>query len=176
MMHHVPDVMFLPLAAIEAESFGELDGGLLARRIPDFVHQLLNQGQHGPTGMLELQTAPDEGPVDWVHLDEPLSSDEAFDMLPAGDRSRAVVGGTVQRAGDQLQVEFHVFFAGDADGFRSQTAGTVSVADPVPGLLRSRAGSHGCSNSPGSNRPRACSPATARRSSRSCSASTTRCC
>ena len=136
MMHHVPDVMFLPLAAIEAESFGDLDAGLLARRIPDFVHQLLNQGQHGPTGMLEVQTSPDEGPVDWVRLDEPLSSDEAFDMLPQGDRSRAVVGGTLQRSGDQLQVEFHVFFAGDADGFRSQTAGNVTVADPVPGLLQ----------------------------------------
>lgn len=136
MMFHAPDVMFLPLAAIDEVSFGDLDAGLLARRIPDFVHQLLNQGQHGPTGMLELQTAPDEGPVDWVRLDEPLASDEAFDMLPAGDRSRAVVGGTVHRAGDQLHVEFHVFFAGDADGFRSQTAGAVTVADPVPGLLQ----------------------------------------
>ena len=54
----VPEVMFLPLAVPEDQGFGEHDPGVLARRIPDFVHQLLNQGQVGPTGVLEVQSPP----------------------------------------------------------------------------------------------------------------------
>ena len=66
-----PEVMFLPLAAVPGDEWGTLDSGVIARRIPDFVHQVLNQGQVGPTAMLELQTAADSGPVTWVQLDSP---------------------------------------------------------------------------------------------------------
>ncbi|MCA9542645.1 MAG: hypothetical protein KC620_27300, partial [Myxococcales bacterium] len=52
-----PEVMFLPLAALDGGDWRGLDPGVVARRIPDFVHQVLNQGRVGPTAMLELQTA-----------------------------------------------------------------------------------------------------------------------
>ena len=52
-----PEVMFLPLAAAAGEGWHGLDAGVLARRIPDFVHQVLNQGQIGPSAMLELLAA-----------------------------------------------------------------------------------------------------------------------
>ena len=73
----VPEVMFLPLAVPQEQGFGSLDFGVLARRIPDFVHQVLNQGRHGPTGVLEVQSPPDEGPVTWVVMDAPPELDDA---------------------------------------------------------------------------------------------------
>jgi hypothetical protein len=69
--------MFLPRAVPEDEGFGDVDAGVLARRIPDFVHQILNQGQVGPTGVLEVQTPPEEGAVLWVVMDAPPDRDEA---------------------------------------------------------------------------------------------------
>ena len=47
-----PNVMFLPLAAVPSEAWGTRDPGVVARRIPDVVHQVLNQGQVGPPAML----------------------------------------------------------------------------------------------------------------------------
>ena len=91
-----PEVMFLPLAATPSEVWGDLDPGVVARRIPDFVHQVLNQGQVGPTAMVELQTAADSGPVTWVQLDSPPDRDEAFDLMPHQLLVRAVVSGEIE--------------------------------------------------------------------------------
>ena len=49
-----PDVYFLPLALPEPKQFPGLDVGVVCRRIPDFLHQLINHGKAGPIGMLEL--------------------------------------------------------------------------------------------------------------------------
>lgn len=133
----VPEVMFLPLAVPEEEGFGELDAGVLARRIPDFVHQVLNQGQVGPTGVLEVQTPPDEGPVLWVVMDAPPDPEEAFSLLPDDADVRAIVSGEVLPVPDGLRVEFHVYFAEDDDeSITSKVGGIVRSDDPVTGLLQ----------------------------------------
>jgi tetratricopeptide (TPR) repeat protein len=133
----VPEVMFLPLAVPQEQGFGSLDFGVLARRIPDFVHQVLNQGRHGPTGVLEVQSPPDEGPVTWVVMDAPPELDDAFDLLPEEADVRAVVTGEVVPAEKGLRVEFHVYFAEDADSNVSNKLGAmIPLADPVPALLQ----------------------------------------
>jgi len=133
----VPEVMFLPLAVPEEEGFGELDCGVLARRIPDFVHQVLNQAQIGPTGVLEVQSPPDEGPVSWVIMDAPPGPEDAFDLLPDEEEVRAVVTGELVPVDGGLRVEFHVYFAEDADErFTSKVGGVIGLDDPVPGLLQ----------------------------------------
>ncbi len=133
----VPEVMFLPLSVPEEDGFGELDSGVLARRIPDFVHQVLNQGQVGPTGVLEVQTPPEEGPVLWVVMDSPPDPDEAFTLLPDEADVRAIVTGEVLPLPDGFRVEFHVYFAEDGDErFTSKVGGVLRRDDPVTGLLQ----------------------------------------
>ncbi len=132
-----PEVMFLPLAAAAGEAWGSLQSGVFARRIPDFVHQVLNQGQAGPTAMLELQTSAEAGPVRWVELEAPPDRDEAFDLLPDDLDVRAVVTGEIAPLEDALQIEFHVFRDEDGDEYVTEKiGGVVQLADPVPGLLR----------------------------------------
>ena len=132
----MPEVMFLPLAVPSLEGFGDVDAGILARRIPDFVHQVLNQGQHGPTGMLEVQSPPDEGPVTWVLMDSPPDAEEAFDLLPEGEEVRAVVTGELMPVADGLRVEFHCYFVEDLDEQGSnKLGGLITYADPLAGLL-----------------------------------------
>ena len=75
-----PEIMFLPLAAVAGDGWHGLDAGVFARRIPDFVHQVLNQGQVGPSAMLELQTASESGPVTWVEMETAPDRDEAFEF------------------------------------------------------------------------------------------------
>ncbi len=149
--------MFLPLAvtpgepapggsATGAAAAGEpadgapwhgTDRGLLARRLPDFVHQVLNQGQIGPTAMLELQTTAESGPVTWVTLDTPLEHDEAFDLLPSEVDVRAVVAGFLAPAEAGVRVEFHVFRDEQVDAYVTEKIGAVlQLSDPVPTLLR----------------------------------------
>lgn len=133
----VPEVMFLPLAVPDEERFGDCDPGVLARRIPDFVHQVLNGGQVGPTGMLEVQSPPEEGPVMWVVMDAPPEPDEAFELLPPGAEVRAVVTGELIALEEGLRVEFHVYCAEDVDErLTSKVGGVISRADPVTGLLQ----------------------------------------
>ncbi|MSR38896.1 MAG: tetratricopeptide repeat protein [Planctomycetes bacterium] len=133
----VPEVMFLPLAVPNESGFGELDFGVLARRIPDFVHQVLNQGRIGPTGVLEVQSPPEEGPVTWVVMDAPPEPDDAFDLLPEAAEVRAVVTGELVVVAKGLRVEFHVYFAEDADGrFSNKVGGVIGLDDPVVGLLQ----------------------------------------
>ncbi|HEB52552.1 MAG TPA: hypothetical protein ENI87_04770, partial [bacterium] len=132
-----PDVMFLPLAAAPDDRWGRLDPGVVARRIPDFVHQILNQGRAGPTAMLELQTASDAGPVTWVQLDAPPEHDEAFDLMPPQLRVQAVVSGEIAPVDGGLRLEFHVFRDEDDDEFVTEKMGSVlSLQNPVAGLMK----------------------------------------
>ncbi|MBL8727431.1 MAG: tetratricopeptide repeat protein [Planctomycetes bacterium] len=132
-----PEVMFLPLAATSTEAWRDLDAGVFARRIPDFVHQVLNQGQAGPTAMLELQTSADSGPVHWVELQEAPDRDEAFELLPDDLDVRAVVTGEILPLEDSLRIEFHVYRDEEGDEFVTEKmGGVVQLADPMPGLLR----------------------------------------
>jgi len=132
-----PEVMFLPLAALASDDWRGLDPGVVARRIPDFVHQVLNQGQAGPTAMLELQTATDAGPVTWVELPEAPDHEEAFDLLPMDVQVQAVVSGEVEAVEGGLRVEFHVFRdEDDGDVVTEKMGGVLPLADPVGTLLR----------------------------------------
>lgn len=132
-----PEVMFLPMAAAPGEAWGKLDPGVFARRIPDFVHQVLNQGQVGPTAMLELQSSADNGPVRWVQLEAPPDRDEAFELLPDELDVRAIVTGEILPLDDTLRIEFHVFRDEEGDEYVTEKiGGVVQLADPVPGLLR----------------------------------------
>lgn len=131
-----PDVMFLPLAKAHGEWGGD-DASVFARRIPDFMHQVLNQGHAGPTAMLELQTVAESGPVTWVDLDAVPDREEAFAMVPSELDVRAVVTGEVAPAEGGLHLEFVVYRDEDDDEFvTAKVAGTVSLEDPVPGILR----------------------------------------
>ncbi|MEO6594637.1 MAG: tetratricopeptide repeat protein [Planctomycetota bacterium] len=132
-----PEVMFLPLAYVAGEGWNGFDPGVFARRIPDFVHQVLNEGQIGPTAMLELQTTLDEGPATWVQMESPIERDEAFDFLPPRLDVQAVVTGEIVPVEGGLRIEFHVFRDEDGDEFLTEkVGGVVSLQDPVPGLLR----------------------------------------
>jgi tetratricopeptide (TPR) repeat protein len=133
----MPEVMMLPLAVPEELGFGDLDSGVLARRIPDFVHRVLNRGQIGPTGMLEVQTPPEEGPVLWVVMDMPPDPDEAFSLLPVEAEVRAIVTGEVLPVPDGFRVEFHVYFAEDSDErFVNKVGGVLRRDYPVVDLLQ----------------------------------------
>lgn len=134
-----PEVMFLPLAAAPGDGWHGLEAGVFARRLPDFVHQVLNQGQAGPTAMLELQSTSDAGPVQWVQMDTPPDHEDAFDLIPPELDVRAVVTGAITPVEAGLRVEFHVYRDEDDDQdefFSEKMSGTVAFDDPVPGLLR----------------------------------------
>lgn len=134
----VPEVMFLPLAITAGDGWPDLDKGMFARRIPDFVHQVLNEGHPGPTALLELQTTTDGGPVTWVQFTELPDHDDAFDLIPAELDVRAIVGGTLAPAEGGLRVEFVVYRDEDDEdeAIRTTLAANVSLDDPVAGLLR----------------------------------------
>ena len=132
-----PEVMFLPLAAVPGDGWGTHDSGVIARRIPDFVHQILNQGQVGPTAMLELQSASDSGPVTWVQLDAPPDHEEAFDLMPGEVNVHAVVSGEISPTEGGLHLEFHVFRDDEDGDYVTEKMGLVlSMRDPVTGLLK----------------------------------------
>ena len=133
-----PEVMFLPLAVTTAEGWNGLDPATYARRLPDFVHQVLNEGHAGPSAMLELQSTTEDGPVRWVQFDAPPERDDAFDLLPPGLEVRAIVTGEVEPTAGGLRVEFHVYRAEDEedDDVTAKVGGVVTFDDPVAGLLR----------------------------------------
>ena len=129
--------MFLPLAATPSEAWGGVDAGVVARRVPDFVHQMINQGQPGPTAMLELQSAADSGPITWVQLDAPPDRDEAFDLMPPQLTVRAVVTGEIEPVDGGLRLEFHLFRDDEDDDFVTEKMEVVlSHRDPVSGLMK----------------------------------------
>ncbi len=136
-----PEVMFLPLAVRPGHTWAGLDLDVLARRIPDFVHQIVNQGDSWPTGMLELQTSTNGGPASWLRLDAVPSHDEAFDLLPDEIDARAVVVGELWPTENGLQVELHVL-RDDVDDLGADDAVTEKIGallpmqNPVPVLLR----------------------------------------
>ncbi len=128
--------MFLPLAAA-AGDWGDRDPALIARRVPDFVHQVLNRGQAGPTAMLELQTVTGDGPVTWVRLDAAPDRDDAFAMLPPELDVRSVVTGEVAPADAGLRFEFVVHHDDEDEEYvTAKVGGVVPFDDPVPALLR----------------------------------------
>lgn len=138
-----PDVMFLPFAVVGEERWHAAGGpevpnpGLVARRLPDFVHQLLNQGEGGPTAMLELQTDADDGPVKWMRFEEIPDRDDVFELMPSGLDVRAVVTGEIELAETGLRVEFHVFRnePGD-DAVSERIGGVLRFEDPIAALVR----------------------------------------
>ena len=134
---HDPEVMFLPLAVTQGDAWHGLDRVVFARRIPDFLHQVLNQGNAGPTAMLELQTATGDGPVSWVHLESPPDRDEAFGFVPDDLDVRAVVTGEVAVVDGNLRLEFIVHRDDEAEEFvTAKVEGLVPIDDPTPALMR----------------------------------------
>lgn len=133
------DVFLLPLAVADDAAFANLglDAGVLSRRIPDFLHQIINQGDAVPTGMVEIQTPAGSQPVQWVEFRDPLDADEGFELLPEGYCARALVLGTLAVDGDQLAVELRVHFAEDLDTECLTTVtGAVTSHDPAGGLRK----------------------------------------
>lgn len=134
-----PDVFFLPLAVKNATRPKGLSPWVLARRIPDFLHQVINQGESGPTGMLEVQTPPDgEHPVEWVCMEEMVPAEEAFAMLPPTAKVRAVLTGRLELRDESLAVEMVVHIREDEQepSVEARVQIEVSLADPVRGLCR----------------------------------------
>ncbi len=127
------DVFLLPLAVSRPSSFDGLDAGVLARRIPDFLHQLLNQGEDGPSALLEIQSPPEEGPARWILLPEPPDADTAFELLPDEETARAIVTGLLDHDGDGLWLELRVQFQ---DGAQQVLRSLIPRQDPARPLLR----------------------------------------
>jgi len=127
--------MFLPLA-VRSGDWGALDAAVFARRIPDFCHQVLNEGTSEPTAMLELQSVVDGGPVGWMRIDELPDREEAFAMLPPDFEADAVVVGEIAPVDGGLHLEFVAHGAEDDDVVTAKVGGTITLDDPVPGLLR----------------------------------------
>ncbi|MHC4815441.1 MAG: tetratricopeptide repeat protein [Planctomycetota bacterium] len=132
------EVFFLPLALPEPRRFQLPDAGVISRRVPDFLHQMINNGEPGPIGMLEIQTAPAPGAqVDWMLLDKSPNADEAFAMMPPNNDIRAVVSGTLRTGHDGLEVEVCVHLRQDHDANRTVTLRMdVDARDPVPTLSK----------------------------------------
>lgn len=134
-----PDVFFLPLCVKDPGQLAGLSPWVLARRIPDFLHQVINRGENGPTGMLEVQTPPDgEHPVEWVRMAEMIPADEAFGMLPPSAEVRAVLTGGLQLSDEGLLVEMvvHIREDGDEPPVEARVQIEISLEDPVRGLCR----------------------------------------
>jgi tetratricopeptide (TPR) repeat protein len=128
-------IFFLPLAVPPNEAPDAVDFEILGRRIPDFMHQWINQGDGGPTGIVEIQSPPEDGEIRWVVLEEPPDPAAAFALLPEGEAARAIVTGSILPHDGTFDVELGVFFADERD-LVSRLHATVSVEDPVPGLCR----------------------------------------
>ena len=125
-----PDVFFLPLAVGAPTRFNGLDPWVLARRIPDFLHQLINQGEAGPTGMLEVQTPPGQGDtVDWKRFKNPPEPRHAFAMLPDDCSSvRAVIAGKIGMDHEGLAIELQIH---NEEDLGPAVAATLQVSVPL---------------------------------------------
>ncbi|MDA0373039.1 MAG: tetratricopeptide repeat protein [Planctomycetota bacterium] len=143
-----PGVFLLPFALPEPIDGLKVDAEILARRLPDVLHQLLNAGRSGPAGMLEVHSAPGEGPPRWVTLSSVPSPDEVHAML-GGHAIRALVAGSMRRVRDGLAVDLAVHVAGTAEasedgegvefegeGFHHGIRAVLALDDPIPGVIR----------------------------------------
>jgi tetratricopeptide (TPR) repeat protein len=106
-----PEVLFLPFAVPEPLGELVLDDGVLARRLADLLHVLLNElAQDGtadgcgsaPAGMLEIQSPPGDGTPRWVTLLEPPEPVDVLAMLGPQEDVRALVAGSLSRPGPEL--------------------------------------------------------------------------
>lgn len=138
-----PGIFLLPFALPEPIEGLEVEGEVLARRLPDLLHQLLNAGGRGPAGMLEVQSPPDDGPPRWVTLSDVPSADEVFTMLGGNNSMRALVAGSMRRSDRGLAVDLAIHFAKHApggvavpDGFAHGVHAVVRLEDPAPSVLR----------------------------------------
>ena len=120
------------------ERFRDCDPWMLARRIPDFLHQLVNQGDTVPTGMLEVQTPPHETiPVQWVQFDSPPDPEDAFGMLPPTTPVRAVITGTLTMDHEGIGIEIVVHNREDLDThIATKVQVSASMEDPTAALCR----------------------------------------
>lgn len=133
-----PEVFFLPLAVGKPERFPALDPWVLARRLPDFLSRVINQGELYPTALLELQTPGDEQqPVSWVRMEEPPEVEEAFDMMPVELPVRAVVTGQLSLGHEGLELRLQITRREDLElGVSTEIHSVVAAEDPVPALLK----------------------------------------
>lgn len=137
----MPGVFLLPFAVPEPIEVPGIDTAIVARRLPDVIHLLLNAGRTGPAGLLEVQSPPSEGPRRWITLSDEPSPDEVFTMLGANADARALVVGSIRQADDGIAVQLSVHFHGEAatgdDGERVTRGvhGVVRLADPAASLL-----------------------------------------
>jgi tetratricopeptide (TPR) repeat protein len=139
MLETEADVFMLPFAVLDPDAVTALrvDPWVLSRRIPDFLHQLVNQGDAVPTGMVEIQTRSGRSGAAWVEMRHLPAPEEAFDMLPPGCRPRALVLGTLAASAGDLALELHVHFAEDLDAPASTTLKAVMpCGDPATALQR----------------------------------------
>lgn len=151
------DVFLLPLAVVDRAglSAAGFDPDVLARRIPDFLHQLLNDGRPGPTGMVEIEAPADDEASDhrgldavpydpapgvvggWASLSEVPDADDAFDLIPEGEAARAVVVGSIAFADGALSLQLRIYFAEDVGAeVSSAVAALIPTDDPIPALRR----------------------------------------
>lgn len=133
-----PDVFFLPLAVEFPERFREHDPWVLARRIPDFLHHLINASEPTPTAMLEVQTPFEEDQsVQWVQFEQAPEAEDAFDMLPPGCDVRAVVTGTIALDHEGLSIEMVVHNREDlGTQISAKVQVSASMDDPVGDMCR----------------------------------------
>ncbi|MFO1054633.1 MAG: tetratricopeptide repeat protein [Planctomycetota bacterium] len=142
----VPGVYLMPFAVPEPLDLPGLDGEVVARRLPDVLHLLLNGGRSGPAGMLEVQSPPSEGPRRWVTLSDEPSPEEVFTMIGAEAGRCALVVGTLRNAPDGLTVDLSVHFGRPrpADGETNAEEpppsrgvhGIFRLGDPAGSLMR----------------------------------------
>lgn len=87
-------------------------GQVVARRLPDVLHILLNAGQNGPAGMLEVQSPPSDGPRSLDHavrraLPARGLHDARLRRRPARPRGRQHPRGGESGVAVDLSVHFH---------------------------------------------------------------------
>lgn len=129
----IPGVFLMPFAVPEPLELPGVDAEVVARRLPDVLHLLLNGGSSGPAGMLEVQSPPSEGPRRWVTLSDEPSPEEVFTMLGDAALQCALVVGSLRAAEDGLAVDLSVHFAapGDNPGEPPADADAAAPLGPI---------------------------------------------
>ncbi len=134
----VPDVFLLPFAVPAAIDIDGIDAGVLARRLPDFLNQLLNGMGGSRVGMLEIQPPPDDTGATprWITLSEPPEPEDVFPMFEDGDQVRAIVTGSLRHEEEHLVLDLGVHFAPDVeDAVPSAIHGLVRLDDPARSMV-----------------------------------------